>query len=391
MSNENLELAKKRLVAEALVELVQSAKSGGPKIPIGLMATGNELGIDEFILGAQNAMEQDPHLKVIAFGPKPSDKNIDTIEWFETEDNEEAVSSALTKALKDNIIQGAVALHYPFPVGVSTIGRILTPAKGRPMLIASCTGTTSSNRPTAMLLNAIYGIALAKALGIKSPTLGVLNLDAAPTVQRALSRLKENGYSLQFGSSVRADGGALLRGNDLLAGELDVCVTDSLTGNVLLKLFAAYTSGGAYESMGWGYGPSVGENWDHIISIISRASGAPVIANALQLTAISARAELPLYVKQELAAARKAGLKEILDSFVKPVAVASENLVKPTKEPTDAAINGIDVLDLDVATQELWKANIYAEAAMGCTGPVIKLANKNLEKAKEILSKANYI
>jgi len=63
---------------------------------------------------------------------------------------------------------------------------------------------------------------------------------------------------------------SILRGNDLIYGAVDVCVTDTLTGNVLVKVFGAYNTGGNYESLGWGYGPSVGEDWPYVISIISR-------------------------------------------------------------------------------------------------------------------------
>ena len=119
--------------------------------------------------------------------------------------------------------------------------------------------------------------------------MGVLNLDAAPQVLRALNRMAEKGYPLNLGQSVRGDGGSLLRGNDLLCGAVDVCVADTLTGNVLMKVFSAFTSGGSYETSGWGYGPSVGEGWDKVVSIVSRASGAPVIANALAYTAAAVR------------------------------------------------------------------------------------------------------
>jgi betaine reductase len=39
----------------------------------------------------------------------------------------------------------------------------------------------------------------------------------------------------------------------------------------------------------------------------------------------------------------------------------------------------------------LWKAGIYAESAMGCTGPVVKLNKKHEDKAHEILKKNSYI
>ena len=65
-----------------------------------------------------------------------------------------------------------------------------------------------------MLRNAIYGISVAKANSIANPKVGVLNLDGAQTVLRALQKLADNGYDITFGSSIRKDGGAILRGND---------------------------------------------------------------------------------------------------------------------------------------------------------------------------------
>jgi len=278
----------------------------------------------------------------------------------------------------------------PFPLGVTTIGRVLTPARGEPMLIASSTGISASSRAEAMLRNAVYGIAVAKAFGTEKPTVGILNVDGAVSVQRALVQLSENGYSIYFGSSVRADGGALLRGNDLLAGAVDVCVCDTLTGNVLVKLFSAFNTGGGFEALGWGYGPSVGENWTKIVSIISRASGAPVIANALCFTSSLIRGQLVSCVERELAAAKAAGLDEIISSIVsRPAGV--EEVPMPPQKPTDSEIHGIDVLSIDAAVKELWKVGIYAESAMGCTGPVVKVPGSLLERSAEVLRTAGYL
>jgi len=76
-----------------------------------------------------------------------------------------------------------------------------------------------------------------------------------------------------------------MRGNDLLAASCDVMVTDTLTGNLLVKILSAFTTGGDYESIGFGYGPGIGEGYDRIIMILSRASGAPVAANAIKFAA----------------------------------------------------------------------------------------------------------
>lgn len=380
----------KKIIGEVLSEIIEEAKSGcGKQTTVGLMAHGSELGSEELARGACLAMANDPSVKVIPIGPKL--EGFDELEWIDTEPDEHAVAKAMEDALNKGMITGAVALHYPFPVGVTTIGRVLTPANAKPCFIASSTGTSSSNRVEAMVRNAIYGISAAKANGIKNPTVGILNLDGAQTVLRALQKLNENGYGITFGKSIRKDGGPILRGNDLLAGAVDVCVTDTLTGNVLMKLFAAWNTGGNYEALGWGYGPSAGEGWNKVISIISRASGAPVIANALSLNARSAKNGLPKIVEEELKAAKAAGLDELIESFQPKQSPAEEEIKAPAAEPTDEEIHGIDVLEIENAVKCLWKAGIYAESSMGCTGPVIKMAAHNEKKARGILEENNYL
>lgn len=381
----------RKLIGQVLSEIIAEAKSGsGKQTTVGLMAYGSELGAEELAKGAKLAMENDPSIKVLPIGPKV--KGYEDMAWIETEQDEHAIAQAMETALVQGTIAGAVALHYPFPVGVTTIGKILTPAKGKPCYIASSTGTSSSNRLEAMVRNAIYGIATAKANGIQNPSVGILNLDGAQTVLRNLQKLQDNGYDITFGSSIRKDGGPILRGNDLLAGAVDVCVTDTLTGNVLMKLFAAWNTGGDYEALGWGYGPSAGEGWDKVVSIISRASGAPVIANALSLNARSARNGLPKIVQQELAKAKAAGLDEILEALQPRKQTSEEEDVKaPAAEPTDDELHGIDVLEIENAVKSLWKVGIYAESSMGCTGPVIKMAARNMEKAKDVLKQNGYL
>ncbi|MBP9559547.1 MAG: glycine reductase, partial [Synergistaceae bacterium] len=331
----------------------------------------------------------DPSVNVVPIGPKV--EGFEQMEWIETPACESDISKAMEDALDKGIISGAVALHYPFPLGVTTIGKVLTPARAKPCFIASSTGTSSSNRVEAMVRNAIYGIAAARADGIVSPNVGILNLDGAQTVLRALQKLSEGGYPITFGSSMRKEGGAILRGNDLLAGSVDVCVTDTLTGNVLMKLFAAWNTGGNYEALGWGYGPSAGENWNKVVSIISRASGAPVVAGAITLNARCAKNGLPAAVAEELKLAKKAGLDEVIASLQPKQASSEEDVTSPPSEPTDEEIHGIDVLEIEDAVKILWKAGIYAESSMGCTGPVIKMAGARIEKAKAVLKENGYI
>ncbi|MDR2174913.1 MAG: glycine reductase [Synergistaceae bacterium] len=379
----------KKLVGESLAEIIGAAKAGGPKVRVGLMAAGSELGSEELAKGAKLALETYGSVTPVMIGPRVPGYDL---EWLETGDCEADISAALESALKDGRIAGAVALHFPFPLGVATVGRVMTPARGRAMLLASTTGTSAASRGEAMLRNAVYGIAAAKALGVGEPTVGILNVDTAQPVFRALSRLAERGYGVKFGSSVRRDGGAVLRGNDILAGAVDVCVTDTLTGNVLMKMFSAFNTGGSYEATGWGYGPSCGEGWKNVVSIISRASGAAVIAGALSFTASAVKGGLPDKVAAELAAARKAGLDEEIAALTPKASAAEEENVKaPPAEPTDEELHGVDVLEIENAVKTLWKAGIYAESAMGCTGPVVKLPAKHAEKARNALKKHGYL
>ena len=307
--------------------------------------------------------------------------------------DEEEGHKKMEQMVESGEVDGAVTMHFPFPIGVSTVGRAVTPARGREMFIANTTGTSSGDRIEGMILNAVDGIIAAKACGVQNPTVGILNVDGARQTEMALNQLKEGGYEFQWANSARADGGAVLRGNDVLQGTPDVLVTDSLTGNVLIKMLSAYTTGGSFEAAGFGYGPGIGRDYEKLILIISRASGAPLIANALQYAAELVRGQVFSVARAEFDRAEKAGLSRILaarKAAQKPQA-AEEEVKTPPAEPCTASVAGIEVMDLEDAAKALWKAGIYAETGMGCTGPLVMMSEANHAKALEILRKAGYV
>jgi len=307
--------------------------------------------------------------------------------------DEEEGHKKMEQMVESDEVDGAVTMHFPFPIGVSTVGRAVTPARGREMFIANTTGTSSGDRVEGMILNAVDGIIAAKACGVQNPTVGILNVDGARQTEMALKELKEGGYEFQWANSARADGGAVLRGNDVLQGTPDVLVTDSLTGNVLIKMLSAYTTGGSFEAAGFGYGPGIGRDYEKLILIISRASGAPLIANALQYAAELVRGQVFSVARAEFDRAEKAGLSRILaarKAAQKPQA-AEEEVKTPPAEPCTASVAGIEVMDLEDAAKALWKAGIYAETGMGCTGPLVMMSEANHAKALEILRKAGYV
>lgn len=372
--------------ADIFAQLADALETGsfGDGTTVILTTLGSELGVEELVRGAEMAAEQNPGLNIVLVGPRAKTE----LKVIET--NCEAEShKIMEEMLASGRAQAAVTLHYNFPLGVATVGRVMTPARGKPMLIATTTGTTAADRVEAMVINTIGGIAVAKSMGIAKPRVGILNVEGARQVERILKALKEQGYPIEFTESVRSDGGSVLRGNDLLTGSADVVVCDTLTGNLLMKMFSAFTSGGTYETVGWGYGPGVGPRFDKVINIISRASGAPVVAGALDYAARCGNGELPKLAAAEFQAAQKAGLEKLLQKTEKqPV---TQQITCPPKKPATDDITGIDILELEDAVQALWAEQIYAETGMGCAGPVIMIAPEDKDKAKEILAQKGYL
>lgn len=380
----------KKIVGKVFNDIANAIETGefGEKIRIGVTTLGSEHGIDNVIEGAEIAQSRNKSIEVVLIGPKSKSKLTQVVV-----ENEEEGYKKMEEMLDSGQIHACVTMHYNFPIGVSTVGRVVTPGKGKEMIIATTTGTSSPNRVESMIKNGIYGIITAKSLGIENPTVGILNVDGARQVERAFLDLIDRGYNINLTESIRADGGSVMRGNDLLAGVPDVMVTDTLTGNILMKIFSSYTTGGNYESLGYGYGPGIGEEYERLILIISRASGAPVIANAIDYGASIVKGKIKEIAKAEFEKVNKAGLKEVLESLTKKDKSLNDNdtIKAPDKEIVSEGIAGIDIMDLEDAVRALWKEGIYAESGMGCTGPVVMVNEKNLSKSIEILTKKGYL
>ena len=387
MSKENV----KNIIGQVFNEIADAMESGsfGNKVRVGLTTLGSEHGVEELVKAAEMASRKYSDFEVVLIGPKVDTK----LHVYEVSSEDEA-KNVMEKLLDSNEIQGCVTLHYNFPIGVSTVGRVITPARGKEMILATTTGTSSTHRVEGMVKNAIYGIITAKACGIENPTVGILNVDGARQVERALKDLTAKGYEVNFTESVRADGGAVMRGNDLLTGTPDVMITDSLTGNILMKMFSSFNTGGSYEASGYGYGPGVGEGYERLINIISRASGAPVICEALRYCASCAQNNIVEITKNEFAKVNKAGLKDVLSKLTQASEKKesnSEEVVAPPKKVVTYSIAGIDILELEDAVTELWRKGVYAESGMGCTGPIVLVSDDEADKAKEILTATGYM
>lgn len=375
-----------KIIAQTFMDMAEGLETGsfGKKPKIALTGMGSELGEENAISAALIAAKKGVDVYYIGTLER---EGVTTIKVSDDEEGHRVME----KMVEDKEVDGAVTMHFPFPIGVSTVGRVITPSLGREMFIANTTGTSSSDRIEGMIKNAISGIITAKASGIENPTVGILNIDGARQCEMALNQLKDGGYNFEWANSLRADGGAVMRGNDLIMGAADVMVMDSLTGNVMMKLFSSFNSGGNFETVGYGYGPGIGKNYEKLIMIISRASGAPVIANAILYAAQLVKGNVFEIAKKEFELAEKAGLSKILEARKEVKGQETEDVKCPDKEPVTASIPGIEVMDLEDAAKALWKEGIYAETGMGCTGPLVMMSDKNLEKSKEILKAKGYI
>lgn len=380
----------KKIVGETFLDLANSLETGvsGKRVKIGVTNIGSEHGAKNSVLGGEIA-SNNPNIEVIVIGEK-TDSLLKTVEA----NSDEEAHKIMEDMLKSGELQACVTMHYNFPIGVSTVGRVISPANGKNIYIATTTGTSDSDRTSAMFKNAIYGIIAAKSCGIKKPTVGILNLDSARAVERALKELCFNGYDIHFGESGRADGGVVLRGNDIITGTTDVVVCDSLTGNILIKLFSSFSSGGNYEALGDAYGPGIGFGYNLPVFIISRASGAIVVSNAIRYAYECVVGYMSKVVDEEEKKVKKCGFDKILTSLKQKSTsntVAKSSVNMPEKEVVTCEISGIEVMDLDNAVDLLMSNGIYAESGMGCTGPIVLVSEANKNKAEILLKDENFI
>ncbi len=305
----------KKMIGQVFNDIADGLETGsfGKKVRVGLTSFGSEHGTENLVKAAELAQSRDSSIEVVLIGPKAETE----LTQYEVSDEDQGYKK-MEELLDSEEIDACVTMHYNFPIGVSTVGRAVTPGYGKEMLIATTTGTSSAHRVEAMVLNGIYGLIVAKALGNQDPSLGILNVD-----------------------------------------------------------------------------PGIGEDFDRTILIVSRASGVPVVANALTYAASLVKGNLHKVAKSTFEAANAAGLKDVLASLNKANEKKDdgpkEAVAAPAKEVVEEAIAGIDILELEDSVQALWKEGIYAESGMGCTGPVIMVSTKNLDKAKEVLAKAGYI
>ncbi len=123
---------------------------------------------------------------------------------------------------------------------------VVLPTRPRPTLLVDA-GAIADPRPEMLVQFAQLGVAYAQvAFGMDDPRVGLLTIGAEPVKGNKLARRAHEllaapphgGLPIRFAGNIE--------GSDLLAGRVDVVVTDGFTGNVALKAIegaASYATG----------------------------------------------------------------------------------------------------------------------------------------------------
>ena len=166
-----------KTIANTFMEIAQGLETGsfGKRPKVALTGMGSEHGEENAMKAALMAAKEG--IDVYYIGSLEAEGVI----TVKVADDEEG-HKKMEEMLANKEVDAAVTMHYPFPIGVSTVGRVVTPGKGKEMFIATTTGTSSTDRIEGMIKNAIYGIIAAKACGVADPTVGILNVDGARPV-----------------------------------------------------------------------------------------------------------------------------------------------------------------------------------------------------------------
>src|SRR5699024_516425 len=110
-----------KLISDALLEVADAIESGnfGKKIKVGLTTLGSEHGSENLIQGARLASNGMFEIVLIGKG----DEDFKSYE-VETEDE---MYKKMEELLDEKEIDACVTMHYNFPIGVSTVGRVVAP------------------------------------------------------------------------------------------------------------------------------------------------------------------------------------------------------------------------------------------------------------------------
>lgn len=115
-----------KMIAETFLEMAQGLESGsyGKRPKIALTGMGSEHGEENAMEAALMAAKDGVDVYYIG------SLEAEGVTTVKVADDEEG-HKKMEEMLANGEVDGAVTMHFPFPIGVSTVGRVVTPAKGR--------------------------------------------------------------------------------------------------------------------------------------------------------------------------------------------------------------------------------------------------------------------
>ena len=172
-----------KMIAETFLEMAQGLESGsyGKRPKIALTGMGSEHGEENAMKAALMAAKDGVDVYYIG------SLEAEGVTTVKVADDEEG-HKKMEEMLANGEVDGAVTMHFPFPIGVSTVGRVVTPAKGREMFVANTTGTNMiciiiPGRQVTKYAVAQEAIVISPRANIKALTIPAITLPitSAPT------------------------------------------------------------------------------------------------------------------------------------------------------------------------------------------------------------------
>ena len=131
-----------RMIADTFMEMAQGLETGsfGKRPKVALTGMGSEHGEENSMAAAIEAAKDG--IDVYYIGTLEAE-GVTTVKVA----NDEEGHDKMEEMLKNGEVDAAVTMHFPFPIGVSTVGRCVTPATAK-----ECSSLIQQEHPAQTVL-----------------------------------------------------------------------------------------------------------------------------------------------------------------------------------------------------------------------------------------------
>src|SRR5699024_8602357 len=117
-----------KTIAKAFLEMAEGLETGsfGPRPKIAITGMGSEHGEEKAMKA--DCMAAARGVDVYYIGTLEAE-GVTTVHVADEDEGHKKME----QMVESHEVDGAVTMHFPFPIGVSTVGRVVTPACGKEM------------------------------------------------------------------------------------------------------------------------------------------------------------------------------------------------------------------------------------------------------------------